>query len=129
MLRPDEVAQEDIQSTINAVVVDEKQTEELRRQAADRVQKVYQEDKYALINTIDDINRFFSTIDDILSTESEVEEHLASLEDLIDSTNSRKDEANLQLHSPTLAQYIINARPEDLELIRRRPIRGTKPVE
>ncbi|MGB4302567.1 MAG: phosphohydrolase, partial [Syntrophomonadaceae bacterium] len=118
MLRPDEVAQEDIQSTINAVVVDEKQTEELRRQAADRVQKVYQEDKYALINTIDDINRFFSTIDDILSTESEVEEHLASLEDLIDSTNSRKDEANLQLHSPTLAQYIINARPEDLELIR-----------
>jgi len=118
MLRPDEVAQEDIQSTINAVVVDEKQTEELRRQAADRVQKVYQEDKYALINTIDDINRFFSTIDDILSTESKVEEHLASLEDLIDSTNSRKDEANLQLHSPTLAQYIINARPEDLELIR-----------
>jgi len=116
MLKPDEVAQADIQSKINAVVIDEKQTEELRRQAADRVQKVYQEDKYALVNTTDDINRFFSTLNDILS--SEEEERLTRLEDLIESTNSRKDEANLQLHSPTLAQYIINARPEDLELIR-----------
>ena len=116
MLKPDEVAQADIQSKINAVVIDEKQTEELRKQAADKVQKVYQEDKYALVNTTDDINRFFNGITGILSTEAE--DHLLQLQDLVESTNTLRDEANLQLHSPTLAQYIVNAQPEDLELIR-----------
>lgn len=116
MLKPDEVAQADIQSKINAVVIDERQTDELRKQAADKVQKVYQEDKYALVNTNDDINRFFNSVTGILSTANE--DHLPPLHDLIESTNTLRDEANLQLHSPTLAQYIVNAQPEDLELIR-----------
>ncbi len=116
MLKPDEVAQADIQSKINAVVIDERQTDELRKQAADKVQKVYQEDKYALVNTNDDINRFFNSVTGILSTADE--DHLPPLHDLIESTNTLRDEANLQLHSPTLAQYIVNAQPEDLELIR-----------
>ncbi len=116
MLKPDEVAQTDIQSKINAVVIDERQTDELRKQAADKVQKVYQEDKYALVNTNDDINRFFNSVTGILSTADE--DHLPPLHDLIESTNTLRDEANLQLHSPTLAQYIVNAQPEDLELIR-----------
>lgn len=111
----DEVAREDIQSKINAVVIDEKQTAELRKQAAERVQKVYQEDKYALANTTNEINSFFTTVNEILAAEGE---HDIQLQELIESTNSLRDEANLQLHSPTLAQYIINARPEDLELIR-----------
>ncbi len=115
MLKVDEVAREDIQSKINAVVIDEKQTEELRKQAAERVQKVYQEDKYALANTTNDINSFFSTVNEILAAEGE---HDTQLQELVESTNALRDEANLQLHSPTLAQYIINARPEDLELIR-----------
>ena len=38
-LRTDEVSKNDIVSEINAVVVDEKQTAELRQQAASRVQK------------------------------------------------------------------------------------------
>jgi len=115
MLKVDEVAREDTQSKINAVVIDEKQTEELRKQAAERVQKVYQEDKYALANTTNDINSFFSTVNEILAAEGE---HDTQLQELVESTNALRDEANLQLHSPTLAQYIINARPEDLELIR-----------
>ena len=41
-LRIDEVSKNDIVSEINAVVIDEKQTAELRQQAASRVQKVYQ---------------------------------------------------------------------------------------
>ena len=114
-LKVDEVAREDIQSKINAVVIDEKQTAELRKQAAERVQKVYQEDKYALANTTNEINSFFTTVNEILAAEGE---HDIQLQELIESTNSLRDEANLQLHSPTLAQYIINARPEDLELIR-----------
>ena len=116
MLKPDEVAQADIQSKINAVVIDEKQTDELRKQAADKVQKVYQEDKYALVNTTDDINRFFNSVTGILSTEAE--DHLLQLHDLVESTNTLSDEADLQVHSRTLAQYIVNAQPEDLELIR-----------
>ena len=98
------------------MVIDERQTDELRKQAADKVQKVYQEDKYALVNTNDDINRFFNSVTGILSTADE--DHLPPLHDLIESTNTLRDEANLQLHSPTLAQYIVNAQPEDLELIR-----------
>lgn len=118
MLKVDEVAREDIQSKINAVVIDEKQTEELRRQAAERVQKVYQEDKYALVNTTDEINSFFATVNDILESEGEPGDQETQLQDLIASTNTLSEKANLQLHGPTLAQYIINARPEDLELIR-----------
>jgi len=114
-LKVDEVAREDIQSKINAVVIDEKQTAEFRERAAERVQKVYQEDKYALANTTNEINSFFTTVNEILAAEGE---HDIQLQELIESTNSLRDEANLQLHSPTLAQYIINARPEDLELIR-----------
>lgn len=108
-LKVDEVAREDIQSKINAVVIDEKQTAELRKQAAERVQKVYQEDKYALANTTNEINSFFTTVNEILAAEGE---HDIQLQELIESTNSLRDEANLQLHSPTLAQYIINARPK-----------------
>jgi len=115
MLKVDEVAREDIQSKINAVVIDEKQTEELRRQAAERVQKVYQEDKYALANTTNEINSFFNTVNAILAVEGE---HDIQLQELIESTNTRSEEANLQLHSPTLAKYIMDAQPEDLELIR-----------
>jgi len=71
MLKPDEVANKDVQSTINATVIDEKQTEELRKQAAARVQKVYQQDTYALPNAVDDIELFYSNIKKILFVEDE----------------------------------------------------------
>lgn len=115
MLRPDEVAQRDIQSKINAVVIDIKQTDELKKQAAARVQKVYQEDKYALVNTRNEINQFFSTLTEILSADAD---QLEQLEYLLNSTNTRKKAANLQVDSRNLAEYIINASPEDLEQIR-----------
>lgn len=118
-LKPDEVAQRDIQSKINAVVIDTKQTEELRRQAAARVQKVYQEDKYALANTKSEINQFFNTVNDILAASGDQEEQL---EYLINSTNNLKESANLQLDGQALAQYLLNAAPEDREQIRQAAI-------
>jgi membrane-associated HD superfamily phosphohydrolase len=41
MLRTDEVANRNIVSNITAVIIDEKQTEELKNQAAAKVQKAY----------------------------------------------------------------------------------------
>ncbi|MEN6389919.1 MAG: phosphohydrolase, partial [Syntrophomonas sp.] len=61
-MRADEVATRTIQSTVTAVVIDEKQTDEARRQASQRVQKVYQENKYAPTNARNDINTFYTNI-------------------------------------------------------------------
>ena len=65
-LKPDEVAQRDIQSTINATVIDENKTQELRQQAAASVQKVYQEDKFALSDTYNEINKFYAYLEKYL---------------------------------------------------------------
>lgn len=115
MLRPDEVAQSDIQSKINAVVIDFEQTEELQKQAAAKVQKVYQEDKYALANTRDDINQFFNTVNEILASEDTDKQ--AQLEYLITSTNTRSKAAGLNIDPEALAVYILMATPEDMEKI------------
>jgi membrane-associated HD superfamily phosphohydrolase len=56
MLKPDEVAPRDIQSNVNATIIDIKQTEELKKQAAAKVQKVYHEDTYALTSAENDID-------------------------------------------------------------------------
>lgn len=116
MLRPDEVAQTDIQSKINAVVIDFVQTEELQKQAATKVQKVYQEDKYALVNTRDDINQFFNTVNEILASEDTDKQ--AQLEYLITSTNTRSKAAGLSIDPEALAVYILMATPEDMEKIK-----------
>ncbi|MGR6835428.1 HD family phosphohydrolase [Syntrophomonas erecta] len=115
MLRPDEVAGRNIQSNITAVVIDENQTEELRKQAAAKVQKVYQEDKYALANTKSEINQFFTTVQDILASQNNVQ---LQIEYLINSTNNRAKDTNQKIVTSKLAAYIINTNPEDLEQMR-----------
>lgn len=115
MLRPDEVAKHNIQSNINAVVVDERQTEELRKQAAVKVQKVYQEDKYALANVESEINNFYNNLLDVLSAGDNQKK---PVEELLNSLSVSKYTGKRNYSNAQLASYIVNTSPEDLGKMR-----------
>lgn len=117
MLKPDEVAPRDIQSSVNATIIDEKQTEELKKQAAAKVQKVYQEDTYALTSAENDIEIFYSNLENILvQDEADAELTESGIINLIQSTSTRY--SDLALENLVLAEYLMNAQPEDLQTMR-----------
>ncbi len=112
MLHTDEVAKRDIVSDINAVVVDEKQTNELKQQAVSRVQKAYQEDKYALVNARDEARSIYSNINDILNVDSpDKKKRLQDVLKGIDSTSKHPSSIDVA----ELSKYLINAKPDDLQ--------------
>jgi putative nucleotidyltransferase with HDIG domain len=111
-LKPDEVARRDIQSNTTSIIIDEAKTEELRKQAAAKVQKVYQEDTYALTATRNEINSFFTLVNDARATG---EGSFAKLQELLDSTNTEERKVETGNNSSQLAQYLNNATPEDLQ--------------
>lgn len=110
-LSVDEVSKRDIVSEINAVVVDEKQTAELREQAAAKVQKVYKEDQYALANARDEANSIYASIIEIRDSDK------ADRQDSLQKALKAAANANYPLdnNDQTLAQYLLNATAEDLE--------------
>lgn len=116
-MRADEVATRTIQSTVTAVVIDEKQTDEAKRLAGQRVQKVYQENKYAPTNTRNDINSFYTNINTILTAtdDSERKSKLASLLE----TSNKSEKVKLQYSFLELAQYALDRPAGDFEQIRK----------
>ena len=112
MLRPDEVATRDIVSDIQAIVIDNGQTAELQKQAKSKVQKVYQEDKYALPNARDEINNFYANMQEILKSEDT--EKKEQLEDLLKAALKSDKSIALNRDTARLATYINNTRAEDL---------------
>jgi hypothetical protein len=111
-LKPDEVARRDIQSNTTSIIIDEAKTEELKKQAAEKVQKVYQEDTYALTATKNEINSFFTLVNDIRAAG---EDNNDELQELLDTTNKEGRTVETRNSSSQLAQYLINATPEDLQ--------------
>lgn len=112
MLHTDEVAKRDIVSDINAVVVDEKQTAELKQQAVSRVQKAYQEDKYALTNARNDAKSFFINVNDILNNAPpDGQQRLKELLKGIFVTGSQFSNMN----PSELSRYLLNANANDLQ--------------
>ena len=112
-LKPDEVARRDIQSNTTSVIIDEAKTKELKKQAAAKVQKVYQEDTYALTATRNEVNSFFSLVRDIRATEEEDDKD--KLQELLDNINKEGRNIETKNNSSQLAQYLKNATPEDLQ--------------
>ena len=112
MLRPDEVATRDIVSDIQAIVIDNGQTAELQKQAKSKVQKVYQEDKYALPNARDEVNNFYANMQEILKSEDT--EKKEQLEDLLKAALKSDKSIALNRDTARLATYINNTRAEDL---------------
>jgi hypothetical protein len=111
-LKPDEVARRDIQSNTTSVIIDEAKTEELKRQAAEKVQKVYQEDTYALTATKNEINSFFSLVDTIRDAG---EGNNDKLRELLESTNKEGRNIETRYSADQMAGYLSNASPEDLQ--------------
>lgn len=111
-LRTDEVAKRNVVSNITAVIVDEKQTEELRQQAADKVQKSYQADQYALPNARTDVNNFFTNVKDILQSDNT--DKKTPLKNLLDSMVSRKN-VNTGYDTNALTNYLVITKPQDVE--------------
>jgi len=111
-LKPDEVARRDIQSNTTSVIIDEAKTEELRDQAAKQVQKVYQEDTYALTATKNEINSFFEIIKNIRNAN---EEPNKKLQELFETTNKEGKGVETEYSYGGLASYIVNATDEDLQ--------------
>jgi membrane-associated HD superfamily phosphohydrolase len=91
--------------------------EELKKQAAAKVQKVYHEDTYALTSAENDIDLFYSNLENILLTgegeELNREQAKAALVDLLKSTSTRF--SDLVIDNNTLADYLLNSSPEDLQ--------------
>ncbi|HNX92060.1 MAG TPA: HDIG domain-containing protein [Syntrophomonas sp.] len=110
-LRTDEVSKNDIVSEINAVVVDEKQTAELRQQAASRVQKIYQEDNYALVNARDEVSGIYASIKEVL--ENKESNRKDSLQKILKAANNLNHPLNVDYKD--LTQYLLNATLDDLE--------------
>lgn len=114
MLRTDEVAKRNIVSPVNAVVVDEQKTEELKKIAASKVQKAYQEDQYALPNTKTDINNYFANLREILAQDNaDKKDRLQSL--LSNLTNNQTVTQGYSLN--TLVRYLLNAESQDIDNI------------
>ncbi|MDR1160597.1 MAG: HDIG domain-containing protein, partial [Syntrophomonadaceae bacterium] len=81
-LKVDEVAPNNIQSNTTTIVYDEIQTAELRKQAAEGVQKVYNRDHAAIENSASFVNLFFEDMFTILAyPETERASALAGLFD------------------------------------------------
>ncbi len=116
-LKPDEVAQRDIQSKINATVIDEIKTQQLRQQAAGSVQKVYQEDKFALSDTYDEINNFYADMKKILAAEIEDDDKAAQLKVLLENINIKTDVFQPGYTTSQLAKFLLDKTADDIELI------------
>jgi putative nucleotidyltransferase with HDIG domain len=116
-LKPDEVAQRDIQSTINATVVDENKTQELRQQAAASVQKVYQEDKFALSDTYNEINKFYADLEKYLSVEAEPGEKTTQIKILLENINIKTDKFQPGHTISQLTRFLLDKTADDIELI------------
>lgn len=127
MLRTDEVATRDITSNINTVVIDEQQTAELKRQAAEKVQKAYQEDKYALDDVKNEISNFYVDLEVLLATEENPEEtektdsfeqkvntedRDKAINDLLKGIIARKSKS-LDADLSSLTAYLANTNTED----------------
>lgn len=126
LLKPDEVARRNIQSDINAVVIDTQQTELLRKQAADKVQKVYQEDNFALTNTEKDINMFFADLTEIIAGPEEEQDE--NLQKLLIKTNAKKDLFQLQYTPARLSEYLQTTSSEDFERMRQSSLTIVRPL-
>ncbi|MGS0765076.1 HD family phosphohydrolase [Syntrophomonas curvata] len=111
-LKPDEVARRNIQSNTTSVIIDEAKTEELKRQAAEKVQKVYQEDTYALTATRNEINGFFSMVNAIRAAG---EGNNDKLRELLESTNKEGRNVETKYDANQMAGYLGNVSPEDLQ--------------
>lgn len=116
-LKPDEVAQRDIQSTINATVVDENKTQELRQQAAASVQKVYQEDKFALSDTYNEINKFYTELEKSLNAEAESGEKTTQIKILLENINIKTDIFQPGHTISQLTRFLLDKTADDIELI------------
>jgi len=112
MLHEDEVSKRDIVSDINAVVVDEKQTAELKQQAASKVQKAYQEDQYALVNTREDVKDFYAKAEEIINSDKE-DKKTRLQEILMAMINDYNQPTNISIAE--LSKYLLNTDAEDLE--------------
>lgn len=111
-LHTDEVSKRDIVSDINAVVVDEKQTAELKQQAASRVQKSYQEDKYALVNAQDDVKNYYNSIGEILNSDKQDKKQRLQelLKGIVNNSNQPASQSITEL-----SKYLVNTNSDDLQ--------------
>ena len=112
MLHTDEVAKRDIVSDINAVIVDENQTAELKQQAASKVQKSYQEDKYALANARDEIKNIYINVREILN--SDKQDKRERLQEVLKGMVSNINQP-ARFNITELSKYLVNANADDLQ--------------
>ncbi len=112
MLRTDEVAKRNIVSNITAVVVDEKQTEDLKEQAKARVQKKYEEDKYALGNARTEVNNFYINLRGILQSNST--DKKTAVTALLNAMIRQKN-ISTGLNAASSANYLLVTKPQDID--------------
>ncbi|MDD4802693.1 MAG: HDIG domain-containing protein [Syntrophomonas sp.] len=112
MLRTDEVAKRNIVSNINAVIVDEKQTAQLKQQAAAKVQKAYQEDNDAINNARTEVADFYSSLNGLLQADNPDKKSL-----IIDLLNTMVQKKNVKPAFDTNAStnYLLVTDPQDID--------------
>lgn len=121
-LRPGQISPREIRSPVTRVIVDEERTAELKRIAASKVQKVYQEDKEALPRSKRQLQVFLDRTNQIRNNEGLApEEKRAEIDALLTSVIEEKRVSGLD--SRRIAQYIVNASADDMSRIQQQSVK------
>ncbi|MGE5545163.1 MAG: phosphohydrolase, partial [Bacillota bacterium] len=116
-LKPGQISPRNIRSPHAAIITDEARTRELQEQAAQKVRKVYQEDREALVEAEQDVNNFFVQVnnvryDESLTRNDKIEQLRVFISEIVDTHG-------LEGYSPKdLAAYLVDADDEDIGSIR-----------
>jgi len=115
-LKPGQISPRNIRSPHAAIVTDEVRTRELQQQAAEKVRKVYQEDREALQEAERDVNSFFIRIntirhDEAMPREEKIKQLRVFLTEIINNFE-------LQGYSPAaLAAYLVDSSDSNIDKI------------
>lgn len=116
-LKPGQISPRNIRSPHAAIITDEARTKELQEQAAQKVRKVYQEDRDALVEAEQDVNEFFVQVNTVRIDESSTRKD--KIEQIQTFVANIIDTHGLEGYSPSeLATYLVDATDEDMQSIK-----------
>ena len=116
-LRPGQISPRDIKSPVTRVIVDETRTQELKRQAAQKVKNIYQEDTEAFDRASGEIDLFFRQVTGIIkdggpSKDEKLQQLAGAIQEVVAQKKLKK------VNPKALALYLLNVQDEDLEKMR-----------
>lgn len=112
-LKPGQISPRNIRAPQTTVIIDEEKTRELKRQAASRVQKIYQENRNAASEALQDVYSFFEQVEAIRNLEVEEDEKLNRMQAYLISVMREKRLGGYD--AARMARYLVSATSRDID--------------